>query len=85
MNGKSTDTSSVPNSNEKQEQQPTFAKGMTLDTIMSKFGQKLSTEKNKAFEQKFLAKYKELDAAEAISRGIRKELEKMFTEHTEGL
>ncbi len=65
--------------------QPVFQKGMSLDKLKEKFTKKLDTAKGKAFEQKFEAKFKELDAAEAIVAGINKELEKMYVEFNEGL
>lgn len=70
---------------EQKQDQPLFGKGMTLEKLMSKFDDKLSKEKAKAFEQKFAAKYKELDTAEAIVRTVQKELEKMYTEFSESL
>lgn len=70
---------------EKKEEAPIFGKGMTLEKLLDKFGQKLDKEKAKQFEQKFAIKFKELDIAEAIVKAIRKELEKMWTEFNEGL
>ncbi len=65
--------------------QPVFQKGMSFDKLKEKFEKKLDTAKGKAFEQKFEAKFKERDTAEAILKGIDKELEKMYIEFNEGL
>lgn len=62
-----------------------FEKGTTFKTLTAKFAGKLDQEKQKAFEAKFGAKYKELDNANAIVRGIEKELEKLYVEYSEGL
>lgn len=71
--------------NNSDKNQPVFQKGMSLDRLKEKFTKKLDTAKGKAFEQKFEAKFKELDAAEAIVANINKELEKMYIEFNEGL
>lgn len=65
---------------EQQQEQQVMKKGMTFETLLDSFDNKLTKEKTKAFEQKFGAKFKELDAAEAIAANVRKELEKMFAE-----
>ena len=64
---------------------PINMKGMSLDKLMSKFDSKLQQEKTKAFEQKFSAKFKELDDAKAIVRNKERELEKLFLEFTENV
>lgn len=62
-----------------------LAKGMSLETLKTRLGQKIDKQRAGEFEKKFEAKYKELDAATAIVRNTNKELEKMFVEFNESL
>jgi hypothetical protein len=71
--------------NSDQKQSPLFVKGTTLEKLMGKFEQKATTERGKVFEQKFSAKYKEYANAEAITKGLHLELEKLFVEFNEGI
>ncbi len=71
--------------NKEKQDAPVFQKGITLDKLMSKFENKLNTEKAKTFEKAFAAKYKQFADAQAIAENFERELEKMFTEFNEGL
>lgn len=60
-------------------------KGMSFDKLLTSLATKQDKQRAGEFQKKFEVKYKELDAAEAIVRNTKKELEKMFVEFNESL